>query len=76
MTAQANGSIIRHDEGESKVGEAVVATVTPFTPDGDVDEQALEGYLQVRFTRCRALPFTCIASKRVLVERSTCTTTA
>ena len=55
MTAQANESIIHHDEGVSIVGEAVVAIVTPFTADGKVDEQALEAYLQVRFTGCRAL---------------------
>ena len=68
MTAQANGSIIHHDEGESEsvIGEAVVAVVTPFTPDGKVDEQALEAYLQVRFTRCQALPINFVVAQRVL----------
>lgn len=76
MTAQANGSIIHHDEGESAVGEAVVAIVTPFTFDGKVDEQALEAYLQVRFTRCRAFHSLILSLSVFSMGRSTCTKTA
>ena len=65
MTAQANGSITHYDGGESTVGEAVVAIVTPFTPNGELDEEALEAYLLVSITRCSAVQLTCSVAQCV-----------